>query len=96
MPTYDELVSAIYVFLQEVNPYIYHTKMGTGGDVKVPSLLFEFANPTRFTTEHREFIDAHKHLFRNEDLGQKAYVAFMNLQELCNRARQYPAESELS
>ncbi len=96
MPTYDELVSAIYVFLQEINPYIYHTKMATGGDVKVPSLLLEIANPTRFTTEHREFIDAHTELLRNDDLGQKAYVAFMNLQELCNRARQYPAESELS
>jgi hypothetical protein len=92
MPTYDELVSAIYVFLQEIEPRIYQTTMGTGGDLRLPSLLIEIADPTRFTEEHQELVQWWQKR-GHDDYGQNAFLALKNMQELCNRARQYPAES---
>ena len=95
MPTYDELVSAIYVFLQEIEPRIYETTMATGWELRFPSILIELANPTLFTTEHKELYEWWQNR-GHDDFGQNAYIALKNMQELCNRARQYPAESELS
>ena len=89
MPTYEELVYAIHIFLHEISQHTQESRMPTGGDIRIPGILIEFANPRKFTDEiHEHLMWARQENFHS-DYGQDAYEAFMTMRELCARAMQY-------
>ena len=92
MPTYEELVYAIHIFLHEIQSHTTPSKIATGGEVAIPAILIEFADLRRFDSVHEQHIDWEKKNGFKGDYGQDAYEAFMTLRELCARAMQYGGE----
>jgi hypothetical protein len=78
---YDELLCAVFNFLHDAHKHTSISRMPTGGDMHLPSVLIEFADLRLWTDFHHVEATAPEYE-RAHDYGQKLFAHYDRLSQL--------------